>query len=302
MSERVQYDVELCDGNSVPESELPAGGKDFREFVPMVDAVLQSNVDSPAEQVDFEQVKTQLEEVFVYNLDPYRKELFSIIEQRLQLLRDSEIDDTTAADSFNVRQAFLGKVTRENIENKIHKPSKKSRKIKSRRSRHNELGKFLRDHLGVEQIESGIVEDRVRDYVNRSNLRNATNSDEIICDARMQPLFGERITESGLNAELKQFVSQMKQRLDHPVGANASLMSIELFSSSQEDNHIMDSENDTSTPSSAASDTSASETEDPAWPTAPASEDREDTVVLTVRGDRSSGSPHSDLDSASESD
>jgi len=176
---------------------------------------------SDLEQVSVKRIRNALQELFVVKFDENKKLVSDLILERYHNLMDEkeqqkkrqkqiEEEDAILAAKLQNEPEELSRIKRKSTtSNKIAKASKKQRRTvspsgNSIASLELNLSPKLTELLGETRLPRTQVVKKVWDYVKEHDLQNPNDKREIICDEKMKPVFGNKVTMFQLNKVLTQ--------------------------------------------------------------------------------------------------
>lgn len=131
----------------------------------------------------------------------------ALIVERFNALQDEKVNMTneqlTKSDADLAAEIQKDKTSSKRSKNKPAKIQKKKRKVSENgngiNTRKVNLSEPLRDFLGEAELARTQVVKKVWDYIKENELQNPEDRREILCDDRMKPIFGDKMTMFSLN-------------------------------------------------------------------------------------------------------
>ncbi|AQZ17952.1 TRI1 (YMR233W) and UAF30 (YOR295W) [Zygosaccharomyces parabailii] len=183
---------------------------DLESYVPMIDAIL--SVANP-DQATPKKIRKALQELFSVDLDNHRKDINKIIVDRFQESQKHPKRLVSYEELQKQDEATAKRLT--NGSKKRTKSSAGSKKRKTREGSGNSggfnrtkvmLAEPLSEFLGETESTRTQVVKSVWDYIKRNNLQNPEDKREILCDEKMKPIFGDKVTMFSMNKTLSKFI------------------------------------------------------------------------------------------------
>lgn len=183
---------------------------DLESYIPMIDAIL--SVANP-DQATPKKIRKALQELFSVDLDNYRKDINKIIVDRFQESQKHPKRLVSYEELQKQDEATAKRLS--NASKKRTKSSAGSKKRKTREGSGNSGGfnrtkvvltEPLSEFLGETESTRTQVVKLVWDYIKRNNLQNPEDKREILCDEKMKPIFGDRVTMFSMNKTLSKFI------------------------------------------------------------------------------------------------
>lgn len=162
---------------------------------------------------DVDQIKTILSQGFVINLDEYVLEHLDIfLQKQIDEFQGVSVVDTPHEDVAKARRLLLQKYVRwdRKLEREAKTGDKRNKKISKEKTpkvitkNHMSkvivgLSKPLQDIVGVEQSTRTEIVKLLWIYIRKHKLQNPSNGREVLCDDRMKPVFGDKMTIFTMN-------------------------------------------------------------------------------------------------------
>lgn len=191
---------------------------DLDDYVPMIDAILSA---SDPDQVTPKRIRKALQELFGVNLDSHRKDINQIIIERFQESQSRPRQLITKEELLKKDEAIARQLQKDD-----HKSVKRTRgsskplsKAKKRKTKENAtpnpnglnarkvmLAEPLSKFLGETMLPRTQVVKQIWDYIKEHQLQNPEDRREILCDDKMKPIFGEKMTMFSMNKILSNFL------------------------------------------------------------------------------------------------
>lgn len=191
---------------------------DLDDYVPMIDAILSA---SDPDQVTPKRIRKALQELFGINLDSHRKDINQIIIERFQESQSRPRQLVTKEELLKKDEAIARQLQKED-----HTSVKRSRgssktpsKAKKRKTKENTtpnpnglnarkvmLAEPLSEFLGETMLPRTQVVKLMWDYIKEHQLQNPEDRREILCDDKMRPIFGQKMTMFSMNKILSNFL------------------------------------------------------------------------------------------------
>ncbi|CCE63963.1 hypothetical protein TPHA_0G01260 [Tetrapisispora phaffii CBS 4417] len=182
---------------------------DLDEYIPMIDAII---IASNPDEVSPKKIRKAIQELFAVDLDSKRKIVNELIVERYHEIQRQPKVLITKNELMKKDEALARALKREttriapNAASKSSNgiPKKKRKKVENANSnsinvRKVLLSKPLQELLGAEELPRTQVVKQVWDYIKEHNLQNAKDRREILCDEKMKPVFGKKMTMFQLN-------------------------------------------------------------------------------------------------------
>lgn len=177
-------------------------------YIPTIDAILEV---SDLEKISVKRMRRALQELFSVDFSKDKKSINDLIMQRYSSL----VEDRA---SNKKRKKSLKDLEKEDelTAARLHPPSKVKRKApkKSRAAntssglmRPLKLSDALSEFLQADNLARPEIVKRVWNYIKEHDLQNAEDRREIICDEKLKPVFGSKMTMFSLNKILSDHIA-----------------------------------------------------------------------------------------------
>lgn len=187
---------------------------DLKSYIPMIDAILSA---ANPDQATPKRIRKALQELFGVDLDSRRKEANKIIVERFQESQDRpkklvSIEELIKQDESTAKRLVRGSDTKKRTRsgnNNNGSVTKKKRTGESTGGFNKTkvlLAEPLSEFLGETESTRTQVVKSVWDYIKRNNLQNPNDKREILCDDKMKPIFGEKVTMFSMNKALAKYI------------------------------------------------------------------------------------------------
>lgn len=184
---------------------------DLKSYTPMIDAILSA---ADPDQATPKKIRKALQELFGVDLDSRRKEVNKIIVERFQESQDHpkklvSVDELSKQDEINVKQLVKGSTRKRAKSGSKDSSTKKKRSSESTGGFNKTkvlIAEPLSELLGETESTRTQVVKSVWDYIKRNDLQNPNDRREILCDDRMKPIFGEKVTMFSMNKALAKYI------------------------------------------------------------------------------------------------
>lgn len=156
-------------------------------------------------QVTAKKIRNALEALFAVDLLPRKKEFSELIMKRYDLLleknkskpsgEDEQKDAIMAAELHALLNAKHLRKTP-----KLQRQKKRRKRVDGEASKGTGLHKLLQlspelsQFLGVDQLERTQIVKRVWQYIREHSLQDPNDGRNILCDEKMEPIFGKSVT------------------------------------------------------------------------------------------------------------
>ncbi|KAG0668262.1 hypothetical protein C6P45_004868 [Maudiozyma exigua] len=182
----------------------------FGGLIPYLNAILPQ-IRKGEDSVD--QIKTILSQGFVINLDEYVLEHLDIfLQKQVDEFQGISVVDTPHEDIAKARRLLLQKYVRwdRKLEREAKTGDRRIKRISKEKApkviTKNHMSKVivglsdpLQDIVGVKQSTRTEIVKLLWIYIRKHNLQNPTNGREVLCDDRMRPVFGDKMTIFTMN-------------------------------------------------------------------------------------------------------
>lgn len=184
---------------------------DLESYIPMIDAILSA---ANPDQATPKRIRKALQELFSVDLDNHRKDVNKIIVERFQESQQRPKKLVSYEELRKQDESIARRLT--NGPKKRSKSSAVSKKRKKREGSGNSggfnrtkvlLAEPLSEFLGETESTRTQVVKSVWDYIKRNNLQNPEDKREILCDDKMKPIFGDKVTMFSMNKAMSKFIS-----------------------------------------------------------------------------------------------
>ncbi|CAI4035703.1 hypothetical protein SMKI_13G3540 [Saccharomyces mikatae IFO 1815] len=200
---------------------------DINQYIPMVDAILSA---SNPDEISPKRVRKALQVLFSVDLDSQRKAINELILERFGDLQENPKVLILEKDLINQDQELALRLQKEE-----QKPQRSTRKRKSkseskpkRKKRKNDspdsnsisvrkviLSSPLQEFLGAEELPRTQVVKMIWQYIKEHDLQNPDDRREILCDEKMQPIFGKKMTMFSMNKLLSKHLFNADEIVKH---------------------------------------------------------------------------------------
>lgn len=198
-------------------------------FIPILDAII--SVSDP-DKVSPKKIRRALEQLFSMSLEHQKREINELIVSRFQLLQNdphilvsqeefnnlkkiqNNYDALLSSNSHIKKQKEKAKVktkvdAKKKKKTKVSKPRAENPGSKSINNLKLRLSDALSDFLGQRELPRTQVVKLVWEYIKQHDLQSPADRREIICDDRMRPIFGDKVTMFSLNKVLSQHLTKI---------------------------------------------------------------------------------------------
>lgn len=207
------------------------GDSGIENLIPMIDAIISA---ANPDDVSPKSIREALQVLFRKDLDSVRKQLNALIVERFEeiqayprmLVRKDEMMKRDQEFNKLIEEAKKGKTKKatssskkRSIKTETDKKVKKAKKEKPKKSKKKSeksgepnhtgiatkmlhLSKPLSEIVNAEQLPRTQVVKGVWEYIKEHNLQNPKDRREIICDEKMQKVFGKSTTMFRMNKQL----------------------------------------------------------------------------------------------------
>lgn len=214
---------------------------DMRKYIPMIDAILEvSDLDS----VSIKRIRKALECLYNINLEFLKKEIAAVIMERYYILIDNrekhKAEENEAQEKskkeenkeetllkeldkkLNTKKRSKGRANEGKQQQKKRKTGHAEKKTKGQedgsKTKRNTgfhapcvligpLATFL-DETVLPRTE---VVKRMWNYIKENNLQNENDRREILCDDKLKPIFGDKMTMFSMNKLLSKFIKKQDE-------------------------------------------------------------------------------------------
>ncbi|EHN00728.1 Tri1p [Saccharomyces cerevisiae x Saccharomyces kudriavzevii VIN7] len=200
---------------------------DINKYIPMVDAILSA---SNPDEISPKRVRKALQILFSVDLDSQRKVINELILERFGVMQENPRVLVPRNDLINRDQELALKLQKEGerLLRSTKKRKSKSESKPKRKKRKNEnadsnsisvrkvlLSLPLREFLGTEELPRTQVVKMIWQYIKEHNLQNPNDRREIICDKKMEPIFGKKMTMFSMNKLLTKHLFNTNEIVKH---------------------------------------------------------------------------------------
>lgn len=184
---------------------------DISKYIPMVDAILSA---SNPDEISPKRVRKALQVLFSVDLDSQRKAVNELILERFSDIQENPRVLIPKNDLINRDQELALRLQKEGERplRSIRKKTSKSESKQKRKKRKNDspdsnsisvrkvlLSTPLQEFLGSEELPRTQVVKMIWQYIKEHNLQNPNDRREILCDEKMEPIFGKKMTMFSMN-------------------------------------------------------------------------------------------------------
>ena len=200
---------------------------DISKYIPMVDAILSA---SNPDEISPKRVRKALQILFSVDLDPQRKainelilERFGDIQENPRVLVPKEVLINRDQELASKLQEEGGRPLRSTKKRKSKtetKPKKKKKRTESTDSNSISVRKVLlsaplQKFLGAEELPRTQVVKMIWKYIKENDLQNPEDRREILCDEKMVPIFGKKMTMFSMNKLLTKHLFNPEEIVKH---------------------------------------------------------------------------------------
>ncbi|GAV56105.1 hypothetical protein ZYGR_0BA00110 [Zygosaccharomyces rouxii] len=193
----------------------------------MIDAILTA---ANPDQATPKRIRKALQELFGVDLDSRRKEVNKIIVERFQESQDCpkklvSVEQLSKQDESTARRLVKGSNKKRGKSGNNDSNPKKKRSGESTGGFNKTrvlIAEPLCELLGESESTRTQVVKSVWDYIKRNNLQNPNDRREILCDDRMKPIFGEKVTMFSMNKALAKYIHNAPDGAPAPTYTNSS--------------------------------------------------------------------------------
>ncbi|CCF56642.1 hypothetical protein KAFR_0B03450 [Kazachstania africana CBS 2517] len=189
---------------------------DLSKYRPVIDAIITS---CDPDEVSPKKIRRAVQDLFGISFDEQRKEVNEFIIERFNDLQENPLiliskrdmmkKDEHLALRLQDLERQAQKKTRNSTSTK-EKVRRKKRKTTTGQSTANNslasrkwlLSPQLKELLGEDELPRTQVVKLVWDYIKSNNLQNEADRREILCDDKMRPIFGNKVTMFSMNKVL----------------------------------------------------------------------------------------------------
>ncbi|CAI4699270.1 BAQ_1a_G0042610.mRNA.1.CDS.1 [Saccharomyces cerevisiae] len=200
---------------------------DINKYIPMVDAIL--SVSNP-DEISPKRVRKALQILYSVNLDSQRKSINELILERFGDIQEnprvliSKNDLISRDQELSLRlQKEEERPLRSTRKRKGKSESKSKRKKKKNDSPDSNsisvrkvlLSAPLQKFLGSEELPRTQVVKMIWQYIKEHDLQNPKDRREILCDEKMEPIFGKKMTMFSMNKLLTKHLFNPDEIVKH---------------------------------------------------------------------------------------
>lgn len=180
---------------------------DINKYIPMVDAILSA---SNPDEISPKRVRKALQILFSVDLDPQRKAINELILERFGDIQENPRVLVPKEALINRDQELALKLQEEggrSLRSAKKRKAKSETKPKKKKKKKTEsadsnsisvrkvlLSAPLQEFLGAEELPRTQVVKMIWKYIKEYNLQNPEDRREILCDKKMEPIFGKKMT------------------------------------------------------------------------------------------------------------
>lgn len=205
----------------------------LESFIPILDAII--SVSDP-DKVSPKKIRRALEQLFSMSLEHQKREMNELIVSRFQMLQNDPHVLVSQEEFNNLKKvqnnydALLSSgshIKKAKVKTKVDVKKKKKAKVSKPRAENPgsksintlklRLSDELSNFLGQRELPRTQVVKLVWEYIKEHDLQSPTDRREIICDDRMRPIFGDKVTMFSLNKVLSQHLSKIDPAEESPV-------------------------------------------------------------------------------------
>ncbi|EJS44187.1 YMR233W [Saccharomyces arboricola H-6] len=200
---------------------------DISKYIPMVDAILSA---SNPDEISPKRVRKALQILFSVDLDTQRKAINELILERFDAIQENPRVLVPKNDLVNKDQELASKLqkegerplrsTRKRKAKSESKPKRKKKKNDSPDSNSISVRKVLlsaplQAFLGAEELPRTQVVKMIWQYIKEHDLQNPSDRREILCDEKMEPIFGKKMTMFSMNKLLTKHLFNPDEIVKH---------------------------------------------------------------------------------------
>ncbi|CAI4721892.1 CCT_1a_G0043360.mRNA.1.CDS.1 [Saccharomyces cerevisiae] len=200
---------------------------DINKYIPMVDAIL--SVSNP-DEISPKRVRKALQILYSVNLDSQRKLINELILERFGDIQENPRVLITKNDLISRDQELSLRLQKEEErplrstrKRKGESESKSKRKKKKNDSPDSNsisvrkvlLSAPLQKFLGSEELPRTQVVKMIWQYIKEHDLQNPKDRREILCDEKMEPIFGKKMTMFSMNKLLTKHLFNPDEIVKH---------------------------------------------------------------------------------------
>ncbi|CAI4961185.1 CRE_collapsed_G0044120.mRNA.1.CDS.1 [Saccharomyces cerevisiae] len=200
---------------------------DINKYIPMVDAIL--SVSNP-DEISSKRVRKALQILYSVNLDSQRKLINELILERFGDIQENPRVLIPKNDLISRDQELSLRLQKEE-ERPLRSTRKKKGKSESKSKRKKKkndspdsnsisvrkvlLSAPLQKFLGSEELPRTQVVKMIWQYIKEHDLQNPKDRREILCDEKMEPIFGKKMTMFSMNKLLTKHLFNPDEIVKH---------------------------------------------------------------------------------------
>ncbi|CAI4710416.1 BDM_1a_G0043310.mRNA.1.CDS.1 [Saccharomyces cerevisiae] len=200
---------------------------DINKYIPMVDAIL--SVSNP-DEISPKRVRKALQILYSVNLDSQRKLINELILERFGDIQENPRVLITKNDLISRDQELSLRLQKEE-ERPLRSTRKRKGKSESKSKRKKKkndspdsnsisvrkvlLSAPLQKFLGSEELPRTQVVKMIWQYIKEHDLQNPKDRREILCDEKMEPIFGKKMTMFSMNKLLTKHLFNPDEIVKH---------------------------------------------------------------------------------------
>ncbi|CAI4962202.1 ANL_collapsed_G0043330.mRNA.1.CDS.1 [Saccharomyces cerevisiae] len=200
---------------------------DINKYIPMVDAIL--SVSNP-DEISPKRVRKALQILYSVNLDSQRKLINELILERFGDIQENPRVLIPKNDLISRDQELSLRLQKEE-ERPLRSTRKKKGKSESKSKRKKKkndspdsnrisvrkvlLSAPLQKFLGSEELPRTQVVKMIWQYIKEHDLQNPKDRREILCDEKMEPIFGKKMTMFSMNKLLTKHLFNPDEIVKH---------------------------------------------------------------------------------------
>lgn len=178
---------------------------DLNKYEPVIDGIIST---ADPDEISPKRIRKAIQQLYDISLEDHRDELKQLIIERYNDLQNNpkilitkkslaEKDKKIASKTVKVIQKVVKRSSKDS------KKTKKRKKVKegsnSLSATNVQMSPQLQEFLGEKELPRTQVVKLVWNYIKEHDLQNPDDRREIICDDKMKPIFGEKMTMFSLN-------------------------------------------------------------------------------------------------------
>ncbi|EGA60928.1 Tri1p [Saccharomyces cerevisiae FostersO] len=200
---------------------------DINKYIPMVDAIL--SVSNP-DEISPKRVRKALQILYSVNLDSQRKLINELILERFGDIQENPRVLIPKNDLISRDQELSSRLQKEE-ERPLRSTRKRKGKSESKSKRKKKkndspdsnsisvrkvlLSAPLQKFLGSEELPRTQVVKMIWQYIKEHDLQNPKDRREILCDEKMEPIFGKKMTMFSMNKLLTKHLFNPDEIVKH---------------------------------------------------------------------------------------